>query len=132
MTVLVFELCERGADVLSDAISESEFAANLSFVVSGKAQPDHQEAARFFANTYPTDGLSELLANVCRPAPGAWRSITARPIYTDCAQYLFTVASERLKCCAAPLMLDPVSSAMLRQPTHHGPLVAPGLSCRDG
>lgn len=62
---LVYDVCHPRDDVLSDAISESEFAANLSFVVRGTAHTDYQQADRFFANTYPTEGLKELLHNVC-------------------------------------------------------------------
>ena len=67
---LVFDVCKPRDDVLSDAISESEFAANLSFVVSAKAHPDYQQADRFFANTYPTEGLKELLHSVCSRLSG--------------------------------------------------------------
>lgn len=65
IVALVYDVCRPRDDVMTDAISESEFAANLSFVVRGTAHPDYQQAGRFFANTYPTEGLKELLHNVC-------------------------------------------------------------------
>lgn len=62
----VFETCTPRQDVLDGSISGNDFAANLSRVLRGDATPDYKDPKQFFANTYPTAGLKELLTNVCR------------------------------------------------------------------
>jgi hypothetical protein len=66
----LFELCEPRADVLAGGIRESEFAADLAQVLRGQAPPEYQDAATFFANTHPTEGLKRLLDSVCRRISG--------------------------------------------------------------
>jgi Protein of unknown function (DUF499) len=67
----IFELCTPRDDVLKGAITESDFAADLSQVIRGKDGPDeYRSPAKFFANTYPTRGLKNLLANVCARLSG--------------------------------------------------------------
>jgi predicted AAA+ superfamily ATPase len=61
----VFDLCTPRDDVLDGTITDSDFAANLARVLRGDATPDYLDPKRFFANTYPTEGLKGLLANVC-------------------------------------------------------------------
>ncbi len=71
MTVpTIFETCQPRADVLKGAITESDFAADLAQVIIGKGNEEYLDPARFFANTYPTRGLKNLLANVCRRLTG--------------------------------------------------------------
>ena len=71
MTVpTIFETCRPRADVLEGAITEADFAADLAQVIVGKGNVDYLDPARFFANTYPTRGLKNLLANVCRRLGG--------------------------------------------------------------
>ena len=71
MTVpTIFETCRPRADVLEGAITEADFAADLAQVIVGKGNVDYLDPARFFANTYPTRGLRNLLANVCRRLGG--------------------------------------------------------------
>ena len=60
----VFETCEPREDVLSGTIAEADFAADLAKVIRGTASDDYKIPARFFANTYPTAGLKNLLRNV--------------------------------------------------------------------
>lgn len=60
----VFETCVPREDVLKGAISEADFAADLAMVIRGNASDDYQKPDRFFANTYPTQGLKNLLRNV--------------------------------------------------------------------
>jgi len=60
----VFETCEPREDVLTGTIAEANFAADLAKVIRGTASDDYQIPARFFANTYPTAGLKNLLRNV--------------------------------------------------------------------
>ena len=66
----LFDLCEPRSDVLQLNIKESEFAADLAQVLRGKAPPEYQDAAMFFANTHPTEGLQRLLDNVWRRLSG--------------------------------------------------------------
>lgn len=70
---MIFDTCIPRADVLAGAV-EADFAADLARVVRSGASAEYAEYAdpvRFFANTYPTAGLRDLLANVCRRLSGA-------------------------------------------------------------
>ena len=71
MTVpTIFETCQPRADVLDGALREADFAADLAQVITGNGRPEYTDPTRFFANTYPTRGLQNLLANVCRRLSG--------------------------------------------------------------
>lgn len=52
-------------DVRSGTMADAEFAADLSMVLRGEAPREYQDPVLFFANTYPTRGLKNLLTNVC-------------------------------------------------------------------
>lgn len=67
----IYSLCDPRPDVLAGAVTESDFAADLAQVVRGTAPEEYRDPARFFENTYPTRGLKNLLANVCRRLSGA-------------------------------------------------------------
>ncbi|MCY4011318.1 MAG: DUF499 domain-containing protein [Gammaproteobacteria bacterium] len=67
---VIFDVCEPRADVLGGAV-ESDFAADLARVVRGEATDEYADPVQFFARTYPTTGLRDLLANVCRRLSGA-------------------------------------------------------------
>ena len=67
----IFETCQPREDILRGAVTDADFAADLASVVSGAGSPAYVDPARFFANTYPTRGLRNLLANVCRRLSGA-------------------------------------------------------------
>ena len=69
MTAVIFDVCKPRADVLAGAV-ESDFAADLAPVVKGNATDEYADPAQFFARTYPTAGLRDLLANVCRRLSG--------------------------------------------------------------
>lgn len=60
----IFATCTPRSDVLSGSIAEADFAADLAKVIRGVAHVDYQDPARFFANTYPTGGLKNLLRQV--------------------------------------------------------------------
>ncbi|MFZ2982974.1 MAG: DUF499 domain-containing protein [Sphingobium sp.] len=60
----IFDSCQPRQDILNGTMSEAEFAARLGPVLSGKGPADYVDARRFFANTYPTAGLKELLGQV--------------------------------------------------------------------
>lgn len=67
----IFETCQPREDILRGAVADADFAADLASVVRGTGSPAYVDAGRFFANTYPTRGLRNLLANVCRRLSGA-------------------------------------------------------------
>ena len=72
MTVpTIFDTCRPRSDVLAGTVPEADFAAALAQVIVGKGSADYLDPARFFANTYPTRGLKNLLANVCGRLSGA-------------------------------------------------------------
>ncbi len=60
----IFETCEPREDVLNGTIADADFAADLAKVIRGIASDDYQKPDRFFANTYPTQGIKNLLRNV--------------------------------------------------------------------
>ena len=71
MTVpTIFETCRPRDDVLA-GITDADFAADLAQVIRGEGSDEYRDAARFFAATYPTRGLKNLLGNVCRRLSGA-------------------------------------------------------------
>ncbi len=57
----IFETCTPRSDVLSGELRDDMFAAELGPVIAGSADPIYQDPLRFFANTYPTEGLRTLL-----------------------------------------------------------------------
>ena len=67
----IFETCRPRTDVLHGTVAEADFAADLAQVVTGGGSAEYVDPVRFFANTYPTRGLKNLLANVCRRLSGA-------------------------------------------------------------
>ncbi|MCZ8164568.1 DUF499 domain-containing protein [Silanimonas sp.] len=72
MTVpTIFDACQPRDDVREGRVSDADLAADLAAVIRGKAVPDYSDPARFFANTYPTRGLKNLLEAVCRRLSGA-------------------------------------------------------------
>ena len=60
----IFKLCQPRDDVVRGAI-EADFAANLAQVLRGEAPDETKSPVQFFANTHPTEGLKNLLHNVC-------------------------------------------------------------------
>ena len=60
----IYEACTPRDDVLKGTMAEADFAADLAKVIRGIASDDYQKPDRFFANTYPTQGLKNLLRNV--------------------------------------------------------------------
>ena len=73
----IFDLCKPRDDVAKGTISDSDYAANLANVLTGCASRDYTDAPTFFTNTYPTEGLKELLVNVCGRLSGRGESISA-------------------------------------------------------
>lgn len=57
----LFAVCEPRADVLQGTLKESDIAADLSQVLRGDAPDEYKKPELFFANTYPTKGLKNVL-----------------------------------------------------------------------
>ncbi len=72
MTVpTIFETARPREDVLRGAFADADFAADLAQVVARRGDSHYLDPAAFFAQTYPTRGLRNLLANVARRLSGA-------------------------------------------------------------
>ena len=57
-------------DVLEGTFRQSEFAADISQVSAGIATPEYQDAEKFFARTYITEGMRLLLISVAQRLAG--------------------------------------------------------------
>lgn len=57
-------------DVLEGTFKQSEFAADISQVATGKAQAEYQDAEQFFARTFITEGMRLLLMSVAQRLAG--------------------------------------------------------------
>ena len=73
----IFDICRPRPDVLDSTVGDEDFAADLAQVLTGTASAGYREPGPFFANTYPTRGLKNLLANVCRRLSGAGDAVGA-------------------------------------------------------
>lgn len=67
---MIFTACEPRKDVLEGTVRESDYAADLSQVLRGDAPPEYKVPAQFFANTYPTKGLRNVLRLVAARVMG--------------------------------------------------------------
>jgi hypothetical protein len=61
-----YEVIKPRADILSGELDEAIFAANLADVLQGRAPLEYRDPAHFFQQTYPTQGLVNLLATVAK------------------------------------------------------------------
>ena len=57
-------------DVLEGTFKQSEFAADISQVAQGIATPEYQDAEKFYARTYITEGMRLLLISVAQRLAG--------------------------------------------------------------
>ena len=93
------EIAVPHRDVLEGTFQQSEFAADITAVHTGKATPEYQDAVAFFERTFITEGMRLLLTQVAQrlaakaasrsssfrqPSAAArrtpcWRSITCHP-----------------------------------------------------
>tara|TARA_R110001606_G_scaffold365537_1_gene520435 strand:+ start:1013 stop:4072 length:3060 start_codon:yes stop_codon:yes gene_type:complete len=73
----IFDVCVPRDDVANGSVTESDYAANLANVLNRTAPPDYADAPTFFKNTFPTEGLRELLANVCGRLSGRGDSVSS-------------------------------------------------------
>lgn len=77
MTRTIFDLCDPRPDVRDGSASDSDFAADLAHVLRGGGPAEYSDPSKFFANTYPTEGLKDLLKNVCGRVTGKGSSVAA-------------------------------------------------------
>ena len=61
---LIFKSCDPRPEVLKGELKDDIFAARLMDVVLGTAEDVYGKAGPFFENTYPTQGLRDLAAEV--------------------------------------------------------------------
>ena len=64
------EVAHPHKDVLAGTFKQSEFAADISQVHSGVAQPEYQDPEKFFARTFITEGMRLLLQSVMERLSG--------------------------------------------------------------
>src|ERR1700674_1355481 len=64
------EIAVPHPDVLEGTFLQSEFAADITAVHTGKATPEYQNAEAFFQRTFITEGMGLLLTSVARRLNG--------------------------------------------------------------
>lgn len=64
------EIAKPHKDVLEGTFKQSEFAADISQVAAGKATEVYQDAEKFFARTFITEGMRLLLTSVVQRLTG--------------------------------------------------------------
>jgi predicted AAA+ superfamily ATPase len=64
------EVAHPHKDVLEGTFKQSEFAADISQVHAGTATPEYQDAEKFFARTFITEGMRLLLQSVAERLSG--------------------------------------------------------------
>lgn len=64
------EIITPHADVASERFVQAEYAADLERVAGGTAEPEYQDPRLFFARTFITQGLRDLLAGAARRLSG--------------------------------------------------------------
>src|SRR5580700_10382306 len=60
------EIAVPHPDVLEGTFLQSEFAADITAVHTGKASPEYQDATAFFQRTFITEGMGLLLTSVAK------------------------------------------------------------------
>jgi predicted AAA+ superfamily ATPase len=64
------EIAKPHKDVLEGTFKQSEFAADITLVATGNAPAEYQDAEKFFARTYITEGMRLLLTSVVQRLSG--------------------------------------------------------------
>ena len=64
------EVARPHRDVLEGTFQQSEFAADISRVANGTATAEYQDPKAFFARTYVTEGMKDLLVSVAKRLSG--------------------------------------------------------------
>ena len=85
------EIAVPHRDVLEGTFQQSEFAADITAVHTGKATREYQDAVAFFERTFITEGMRLLLTQVAQrlAAKAASRSSSFRPL---------SAAARRIRC----------------------------------
>ena len=65
------EIITPHADVAAGRFEQAEYAADLAQVAAGRAEAEYQDPRAFYARTYVTQGLRDLLAGAARRLSGA-------------------------------------------------------------
>src|SRR5262245_61160178 len=60
------EIAVPHKDVLEGSFQQSEFAADITAVRTGKASPEYQDASVFFERTFITEGMRLLLTQLAQ------------------------------------------------------------------
>ena len=82
MLALIFDTCVSRDEILSGDLSLDLFAAKLRLVVEGTAPQVYQNANKFFANTFATDGIKTLIRSTRSQAlPGNAYQEALPPIF---------------------------------------------------
>ena len=87
-----FDLWQPRDDVAKGTISDSDYAANLANVLTGRASRDYTDPRTFFTNTYPTRRLEGVARQRSRPAVGPRRKNFSRIQ----ARYVIWLAARRM------------------------------------
>lgn len=66
-----YEVVEPAREIREGQVDESTFAASLADVRAGRAALEYRDASLFFSKTYPTKGMTRLLAAVAARLAGA-------------------------------------------------------------
>lgn len=66
----LFTACCPKEDILSGNIADGEYAADLGCVIRNEGDSAYTDAARFFADTYPTQDIQKLCGYVCQRLRG--------------------------------------------------------------
>ena len=64
------EIAVPHKDVLEGTFQQSEFAADITAVNTGKASREYQDAAAFYERTFITEGMALLLTQVAQRLSG--------------------------------------------------------------
>ncbi|SEH06532.1 ATP-binding protein [Candidatus Venteria ishoeyi] len=64
------QIAKPHKDVLEGTFKQSEFAADITLVATGKATPEYQDAEKFFSRTFITEGMRLLLMSVAQRLAG--------------------------------------------------------------
>lgn len=64
------QIAKPHRDVLEGTLKQSEFAADIFHVLQGDASPEYQDAEKFYARTYITEGMRLLLISVAQRLNG--------------------------------------------------------------
>lgn len=64
------QIAKPHRDVLEGTLKQSEFAADIFHVLQGDASPEYQDAEKFYARTYITEGMRLLLISVAQRLTG--------------------------------------------------------------